>query len=320
MPTKPVWERINHDDSDDSAIYSDSEIVIPGSSASGTTLSSTFESPYQCLDCNLGFPNQAHLRAHKKANSDTHAYCQPCDRDFDTPIDLKMHIYKSPRHIVCMDCFREFGSKGGLEGHRKQMHRVAQRIRCPGCNVYFNNASGIAQHIESDFCTRGLGSAVLTQRIVSSHDPSSAAAAAAEPDMPKPATTSTHVWRDGVGGEGSTVPETDMGPSVLDYTDGIGSEGREFTLKDMGRYWKADQSLFVCDVGRCRKKFAKAKQMLQHAKSTAHARKVFRCPTCCDRFKSSSALLQHIESASCGIGNTEQATTATNKLTGGLLF
>lgn len=159
------------------------------------------------------------------------------------------------------------------------MHRVAQRIRCPGCKAYFNNASGIAQHIESDFCTRGLGAAALTQRIVTSHDPSSAAAAAAaaaEPDMPKPATTSTHVWRDGVGGEGSAAQETDMGPSVLDYTDGIGPEGMEFKLKDMGRYWRADEGLFVCSVGKCRKRFAKAGQMLQHAKSTAHARKVFR--------------------------------------------
>ncbi|RPB09325.1 hypothetical protein P167DRAFT_548212 [Morchella conica CCBAS932] len=320
MPPKPTWERMNHDDSDDSAIYSDSEIVIPGSSASATTLSSTFTSPHQCLGCNLGFANQADLRAHKKANSETHAYCNPCDRDFDTPLELKMHVIKSPRHIVCLDCFREFGSKGGLEGHRKQMHRVAQRIKCPGCNAYFNNASGIAQHIESDFCTRGLGAAALTQRIVASHDPSSAAAAAAEPGAPKPATTSTHVWREGIAGEGAAVQETDMGPSVLDYTDGVGPEGKEFTLKDMGRYWRADEGFFVCNVGKCRKRFTKAGQMLQHAKSTAHARKVFRCPTCCDRFKSSSALLQHIESASCAIGKSEQATAATNKLTGGLLF
>lgn len=44
------------------------------------------------------------------------------------------------------------------------------------------------------------------------------------------------------------------------------------------------------------------------------------CPTCCDGFKSSSALLQHIESASCAVGQSGQATAATNKLTGGLLF
>lgn len=43
------------------------------------------------------------------------------------------------------------------------------------------------------------------------------------------------------------------------------------------------------------------------------------CPTCLDRFKSSSALLQHVESGSCNLGNSANAYGVTELLTGGLV-
>lgn len=130
---------------------------------------------------------------------------------------MQMHLIKSPLHIVCVDCFKQFKSNGGLEGHRrqvswpsflpiyhggrdiiniiKQMHRNSQKLHCPGCGAVFLNASGITQHVEGNGCQAGLNKAVLSRKIIHSNDPT--ASLDIDPRR-KPNTTTTHIWRDGI--------------------------------------------------------------------------------------------------------------------------
>lgn len=76
---------------------------------------------HECMPCNVRFATKKELKNHKIKDAERHEYCADCDRDFETHSDLQIHLIKSPLHIICVDCFKEFKSVGGLEGHRKQV-------------------------------------------------------------------------------------------------------------------------------------------------------------------------------------------------------
>lgn len=76
---------------------------------------------HECMPCNVRFATRKELKNHKIKDTERHQYCAECDRDFETHSDLQIHLIKSPLHIICVDCFKEFKSVGGLEGHRKQV-------------------------------------------------------------------------------------------------------------------------------------------------------------------------------------------------------
>ncbi|KAL7268897.1 hypothetical protein RUND412_008459 [Rhizina undulata] len=304
---------------------------------------------YECTFCDETFGRKADLKKHKDGEEDHH-YCLKCDRDFPDEKNLKLHRIKSSFHLVCVDCEREFASSGGLARHREQMHRSARPIPCPGCLRVFTNASGLVQHVENNLCEGGLKRHVLQRKIVEAND--ALANISISDTTFRPQTTSTHVWRHGVlpfddadtsgstkgddfsrcavasVGSGVTAASSSKwgGVSFLDYTDTLGvaptgtNPDAPWTPKDVQELFKPELRMWQCPHSRCHKKYPQVQSLVQHLNSPVHMISRFRCPKCLRRFQSSSGILQHMESNTCGINDTTHAALITQSLTGNLVL
>lgn len=92
------------------------------STVAGSVAEPLPELKYSCSKegCTERFGTKKELKNHKDAASN-HEYCRKCDRDFADWDKLQYHLIKSPLHIICVECMKEFKSQGGLAGHTKQV-------------------------------------------------------------------------------------------------------------------------------------------------------------------------------------------------------
>ena len=72
--------------------------------------------------------------------------------------------------------------------------------------------------------------------------------------------------------------------------------------------WDATVGAYVCPVATCERQFVKLHHLNQHLASQFHRTdpSTFRCPKCASRFSVVSALIQHLESESCGLAGQAQ--------------
>ncbi|KAL1874430.1 hypothetical protein VTK73DRAFT_307 [Phialemonium thermophilum] len=88
--------------------------------------------------------------------SNRHAYCQRCQRSFDSLSAKRQHVLASSRHHICPECPQEldFDTDDDLDHHLKTIHHC-----CTECQRLFNSASQLTQHDISqhnmcDICER----------------------------------------------------------------------------------------------------------------------------------------------------------------------
>jgi hypothetical protein len=72
--------------------------------------------------------------------------------------------------------------------------------------------------------------------------------------------------------------------------------------------WDASTEDYVCPVAECEQHFQKLGHLNQHLRSQKHRTdpSTFRCPKCEKRFSVVSALVQHLESETCGLAGDSQ--------------
>jgi hypothetical protein len=80
--------------------------------------------------------------------------------------------------------------------------------------------------------------------------------------------------------------------------------------------WNSVVQAYVCPVADCGRRFARVGDINQHLRSQFHRNDpdTFRCPKCQGHFSVVSALIQHLESGSCGLSEMKMVTDIYNGL------
>ncbi|KAI1214536.1 uncharacterized protein F4807DRAFT_449202 [Annulohypoxylon truncatum] len=77
--------------------------------------------------------------------------CPKCRATFTDGGLLRSHQHQAG-HLICGLCEVSFHTIEALLAHRKEDHKAAQDLRCPGCTKNFTTTSGWIYHIESGQC------------------------------------------------------------------------------------------------------------------------------------------------------------------------
>ena len=100
---------------------------------------------------------------------------------------------------------------------------------------------------------------------------------------------------------------------LLTYPDETGQLGRVDTWATQAAF---NGEAFECYF--CPREFSTLHGLNQHLKSPVHEQKLYHCPKCTTKFKLFSALIQHVESESCGISRFKEVKRAMDRLTSSL--
>ncbi|KIJ50646.1 hypothetical protein M422DRAFT_224621 [Sphaerobolus stellatus SS14] len=93
-----------------------------------------------CDRCERGFNSLHGLQRHE-ADSPKHHICDDCDMDFATWVGLEQHWIQSGRHAYCRICQEHFNGDEDLDDHYDEAH-----YPCKSCNKLFNNERGLHEH------------------------------------------------------------------------------------------------------------------------------------------------------------------------------
>ncbi|PWW73582.1 hypothetical protein C7212DRAFT_365706 [Tuber magnatum] len=289
---------------------------------------------FKCEKCDVRFFSADTLHRHMLGGAvedgdGKHYYCAKCRVNFRNEGALKRHKIESSEHVVCRECSHEFAIVEALELHCKQVHKPKPETThpCPGCDLLFNTVSGIAQHIESGQCLGNISPSEFRELVNYENTP------LAKQDLPTnilAGSTTTHTWRAGIipqrvkaalAETGSSSKPEKLVPkgfvSVLDYT--IPAKPSRPPVENLREHWNEMFKMYVCPRPKCGKKLASMTGLKAHLESNAHEKKLFRCPSCYHSFVSSSALIQHAESESCGIKRSPAYKQLIKGATGGLV-
>ncbi|KAK6505134.1 hypothetical protein TWF481_007055 [Arthrobotrys musiformis] len=286
----------NFDDSDDD---SDDGLVtlvtrqVPGPQE---------EEDYPCEQCpefrRPVFKSHAELVKHKTQAE--HPYCKKCDQDFPSRDALEIHVLKSNRHITCFVCIKEFRSESGLQYHTQQCHQSLTGALCPQCHENFNTQAGLLQHIEGNLCPGGLHRVEIYTAI----------------EDHQHRTNQELRIRNGNDADQGTDPESgEYNPAIelvnsfshfkiFDQKGAAGTRPENAKIEVDTNWWDPERRHYKCPFPRCGKKFKGTDPFYRHLNSDAHIAKNFCCPGCKNRFASSSAMLQHVESRRCRLIQT----------------
>ncbi|KAI1453262.1 hypothetical protein F4805DRAFT_470201 [Annulohypoxylon moriforme] len=78
--------------------------------------------------------------------------CQKCQATFPSGGLLRSHQHQAG-HLMCSSCEASFHTVEALLTHRKNDHRAAQDLTCPGCTRNFTSAGRWIHHVESGQCS-----------------------------------------------------------------------------------------------------------------------------------------------------------------------
>ncbi|KAG8794479.1 hypothetical protein FRC17_008292, partial [Serendipita sp. 399] len=156
-----------------------------------------------------------------------------------------------------------------------------RNIACPHCSELFKTTSGVAHHMEYK-CLKRVTEAVIKWDV----------------DHQITDREYTNRIRDvnSDSDEEDETAESDNG--IQQILDILATEDT----------WDARAKGFVCPMALCERQFAKLSHLNQHLRSQIHRTdpSTFRCPKCSSRFSVVSALIQHLESQSCGLSELNQ--------------
>lgn len=172
-------------------------------------------------------------------------------------------------HWYCKPCRRTFMNENNLRMHLGSSKHKARSIQCPGrgCDKTFLERSHLLLHLESGTCPSG-----ATRHLIDKY--------ATERD------------------KDNVITNTGR---LIQYPDG------SYLPRTEPQYWATHRSwngsAYECVL--CHHEYGTLPGLDQHLRSPAHADKIYRCPPagngCNTQFVALSALLQHIETSSCGV-------------------
>lgn len=232
---------------------------------------------------------------------DPNSYCRHCRRQFQTPGQLLRHF--SVTHdddLRCKQCDTWFRYRSNLAQVRLNADHsdlwlkiiTAQHlaspvhdepsIPCPHCSRLLKTTSGVAHHLEFS-CLKNVTEAVVRWDV--GHQITS----------PVYTDRIQEIDSDEEEEDNILVPRDDAGlVKILDVL------ATELT-------WSSAVQAYVCPVPDCYQRFVKLGHLNQHLRSQKHRTdpSTFRCPKCESPFSVVSALIQHLESGSCGLAETQ---------------
>ncbi|KAH6910624.1 hypothetical protein BKA70DRAFT_89249 [Coprinopsis sp. MPI-PUGE-AT-0042] len=247
---------------------------------------------YYCgtLNCGESFATDLERDTHYVDMSHGHhehpsaRYCMPCNLVYHNSVVLDTHRREEHFNTWCFTCSRDFEVFEELKKHMAQVHDtilIAPRAKRPskehthvdedrhipcrvkGCDGMFKSPSGVAHHLESN----------------------------THPEIHRHTVTA-------VAQTLGIVPEIS-----LNKRDALDAS----TITPLAIYDATEDSFdgqhFQCHI--CPKKFSTLAALHAHLNSPAHDDNEFKCPKegCNRKFILISALVQHIESKTCGLTN-----------------
>ncbi|THH32218.1 hypothetical protein EUX98_g1976 [Antrodiella citrinella] len=217
--------------------------------------------------------------------SSLHHFCTRCEEDFDYEDELEMHFeqdhhyccsqffdserqlraHKNDHHWYCESCNRTFRSESNLDSHLRSSVHLPRRFKCPGCNNAFISPAALILHCEAGRCPSGVTRQAI-DRLVVAFD------------------------RNNI----ITNPNR-----LLQGPDG--SYSAPSTITSWATRNSFNGQAYECVL--CHREFRTLDALNSHLRSPAHADKIYRCPGngCGTQFRALSALVQHVESGSCGV-------------------
>lgn len=233
-----------------------------------------------CSECDTLFDDFDELRDHYE---EEHFYCRPCNMLFGTKQGLIDHDVA--KHFYCAPCERFFQSRNNLDAHLRSSVHTPKSVRCPGCSAGFVSASALILHFEGGRCSSGVTRRMIDD-YVQQHDPSNI--------ITNPRRMIT----------GSTSPGAWL----------------EYGATELAYNWQAQA--YECYL--CHSQFGSLQALNAHLKSPKHSGpqyNLYRCPRgagCNTQFRTLSALIQHIESGSCGVQRFKPVKDALDDLLSGM--
>ncbi|MCJ1391562.1 hypothetical protein MMC18_004426 [Xylographa bjoerkii] len=251
---------------------------------------------HYCRDCNRAFGSTEALDQH--LNSSIHAshfHCCDCDKDFVNAKVLNQHLadkVHNPKKDVrsalasdsnwfCQKCEREFTDETALNQHLSSVvHHPISNISCPGnkrCKQRFTSPSALVHHLESGACRSGITRKSLNALIQSNDVDQLIHNSSGGTDTP------SLYWNDNAstssfGGVPIMTPRTDESiagtPISMSLLSGLltpSSSGSD----DFGSELALTTSP-SCPL--CPKKFRTVSALQDHLSSPAHESKIFHCP------------------------------------------
>ena len=107
---------------------------------------------YECKLCGKEFRNAEGLKNHRNIHLGIKPFmCDKCDSSFTNSNCLRRHMKrihtKKVCEVICIQCGKEFNSKGELKNHLKQ-HEIENKALCNECGEKFNSKDALSKHIK----------------------------------------------------------------------------------------------------------------------------------------------------------------------------
>ncbi|BGP13096.1 hypothetical protein JCM10213_000901 [Rhodosporidiobolus nylandii] len=275
---------------------------------------------YVCGDCDERvFTSRSALLDHQQ-NSNNHAYCTECDREFDTWQGLRTHWANSAEHFFCSLCDSHweddedllehkrdehfecelcgsfFKTSNGLNGHYKSKKHAAATVACPArCGMSFIDRGAAVLHLEAGSCPSGATRAKIDYFV-------------RQLDQRRFITNP----------ERGLLPGPESEPN-MQQTRWVATE----------RSWDPQAGRYRCFL--CQNLFGTLHALNQHllsprhsysASSSTYARseKLYKCPNgkCARAFATLSGLVQHAESYACGVLRVRGVESTLDGVLGGM--
>ncbi|KAK6855822.1 hypothetical protein PG995_007973 [Apiospora arundinis] len=168
-------------------------------------------------------------------------------------------------HNYCAECDREFQSYNNLNQHLRSSRHQGHNIKCPFCKNSWATATGLTHHLESGSCTVASG---LNRD-----------------------TLYKFVRSKDTGGV--------FTKNLIGYHGSTHYEANENS-------YNAYRGCYECYL--CHRAFSLLHGLNQHLNSPIHQQSLYHCPNrggCGKEFKSLAAIINHLESESCGFTRFE---------------
>ncbi|KAG7452070.1 uncharacterized protein BT62DRAFT_926274 [Guyanagaster necrorhizus] len=280
-----------------------------------------------CDRCERYFNSMKALRQHE-SNSSSHNICDDCDIDFSTWLGLKEHYVQSPNHAYCQYCDRHFTYNWQLTEHYDDDHYY-----CGKCNKVFKNDNGLHEHRRQSpnhhYCT-SCRRDFQSQSNLNSHLRSSIhvpkafkcpGARCGEAFISRSALV-LHLESGGcVSGANRAavnhyVRQYDRQNIITDPSRMLTGPGG--APRDDVIYSANDNAWngYAYECYLCHQTAQTLYSLNQHLASPKHLAKMYFCPleSCRIKFTTLSALLQHIESEKCGVSKFKVVQNTLNGL------
>ncbi|KAM6501678.1 hypothetical protein JOM56_001655 [Amanita muscaria] len=263
--------------------------------------------PYECASCYKSFTTQQGIMSH--CNAKRHrpgrltSYCYQCNRHFANNNGLEQHLQYSQAHRIyysCSTCNKTFNSESAVDQHRrdspvhKQVVRRTPRTTCTICEKRFQTPGDLAQHNASSVHRyRNTSCFVCPSRFKTP----SALAQHVESSCQQLPFNRHHIT--------AAVQSLNIASKISLRSSIEGSLPVLRISRPLITYQALARSFngrgYQCHI--CRKTFPALQSLQAHLNSPVHDVDEFKCPKCNTRFKLVSGLVQHLESASCGLSN-----------------